>query len=1224
MQDYENKTAIKSDLVEQVNALKTSIIEASKCEEIQTKKIDDLNRKISVFEKDNSLLNENLIRAELHAKDLGKQIQFLLKEVEDLDSTGMEEDGIPNSLLSFRNIEELQKRNEELMLTIRAMSKKIEEYDESQRDQVESKLLLARLSSEIQELKDSREKQTSMYNFVNFRVDSLVKQRDMLKAALETNSVMPGKPHVDDNYREMYEHLRTEMDTLISDHQAYDKALQEENHKLTKELSSIRFELSKNESQMEFIQSRFDMLNVNYSGALTENDQLSQKNDALQTELLSQQQRIQTLLNDILSLKDSESIQHKKLADLNAQVSVLQKNLDLERDDKYRLQSEKEKLFTSLKNIENLRNLLSQDGEESRAKLETQNEFLNRELSALKSNFGNEKNELLRKISLVENENQSLKVSYESASSAINDYKEELVKAKCRTEEFQRRCSSLESSLISAETRVNLLITQASKGNDVAILGKELSSLKAENASLLSEIELAKKNSQHYKTLASENTIRLKEIEEACDLYKKKVQQASEVEFAEKSKIEDQVKDLTAKNHDLSNSLTLAISEKENILSSNQKLKTRVEQLEVIEQQFLNNESGVKADLAALQKQYSQLKQQSEKEIISHAEDINELKKLRNENQEMHSRLIALQKTVEESQRMLDSVKISSNQAKEVYDKQLESNQSRIKELAEQNDVLLNQIESLASHARSSVKSIDVSVSEESDAANEGEQTQLKEVIRYLRREKEILQCEHDILRKDSEKLTSKLRQSELLLAESRSRLSDLQSSDERYSKLEREHELLLDRISSMNNLQEMNVSLVSENKKLTSQLLQLQSATKSSEESLASLKNKIAELEKLLETSATEKNQLLADIQKWKSKTSDVLNKYKQTDPEEIESLNQKIEKLESDLMSRVPLSQLDELNALHSKEIAEKDERIAAVEIRARKLATTCQSLKVRSETLSKQLKESEEKPILTEENDLSKENERLKIQLDKLEKEQQEFLNQKQEIVELVEERDSLKDRVENLETELQEMVESYESEAKEMVSDKTLLGDKNRLLEELSSLKTDIDQKDAKIEKLTAAIQKFNVAKNQFIKLREDFKLQKDNLESKLEQQKKEHELHVSVLTSQWKAKISAAERAKRNIVESPPESKKVRVEIEEQSVESPSLKSPETEIYEESENDDLEEGEEILESPVKLVDEEEGKNLRKNKMSGPLLSKQSGKKKVPTRGKGRVKRGKNKE
>ncbi|KAF6028881.1 TPR [Bugula neritina] len=133
--------------------------------------LDDEARKAGESQKMAIHYQKETNKYRVENEDLALQVQVLTKEIH------VAKDVISNQLVSFKDIQELQKQNQQLRLALRSLSEAQEASDKSGEGSEKSKALemeLANTRQEVGFLKQSRLKQEEL-------VQSIIKQRDMYK-----------------------------------------------------------------------------------------------------------------------------------------------------------------------------------------------------------------------------------------------------------------------------------------------------------------------------------------------------------------------------------------------------------------------------------------------------------------------------------------------------------------------------------------------------------------------------------------------------------------------------------------------------------------------------------------------------------------------------------------------------------------------------------------------------------------------------------------------------------------------------------------------------------------------------------------------------------------------------------------------------------------------------------------------------------------------------------
>ncbi|EPZ33554.1 hypothetical protein O9G_005993, partial [Rozella allomycis CSF55] len=248
-------------------------------------------------------------------KDLSNQVQTLL-----MDSCVVpemsESDSVSGRMVVFKNIQELQMKNQELLKVIRMMN--VEKEKNKRQEEIEA------MQRELSELREARSRQQEM-------VMSIVKQRDSYKEIIDglnrrgqrergeergyqvgderryqggddningNTSSSPYNPHSQFNPNAQFN-----SNTQFNPHNNFDEEYQmkcknilneQENklNELNKENSELRIKLGKNQAQGEFYKERYELLNENVKNQIKENEDLRRSNLEMSSNLLNYQQKI--------------------------------------------------------------------------------------------------------------------------------------------------------------------------------------------------------------------------------------------------------------------------------------------------------------------------------------------------------------------------------------------------------------------------------------------------------------------------------------------------------------------------------------------------------------------------------------------------------------------------------------------------------------------------------------------------------------------------------------------------------------------------------------------------------------------------------------------------------------------------------------------------------------------------------------------------------------------
>lgn len=360
------------------------------------------------LQKANNLLQQQVC-------DLGRQIQTLLGEMEGVGeekSTGLDHHDeqvvdagqiIEERLLVFRNVQELQVRNQELLKVVRELSQQQEtlELERLQKVEVEMRAALEANVAELADLREQRQKQASL-------VESLIRQRDMLREMLNNQDTNGTRGNLEGNnsdinnntnnngdnpsasgnlnrvpsINEELDEIKAEFAIFKDEKAATERHLEEVLEKARIELTEAKTRCAQLEAQVRFSSERYDLLKQNYDMERSELANLRQSNAQAMNSIVQHQTQLQQLMGELVSAKDSQHRLSTQSASQRVEVEVLRQSERRLTSEIVSLQEEKERLNQLLANLRAM--TVEHEGSEESLKshLTSQVEFLERELQS--------------------------------------------------------------------------------------------------------------------------------------------------------------------------------------------------------------------------------------------------------------------------------------------------------------------------------------------------------------------------------------------------------------------------------------------------------------------------------------------------------------------------------------------------------------------------------------------------------------------------------------------------------------------------------------------------------------------------------------------------------------------------------------------------------------------------------------------------------------------------
>ena len=332
------------------------------------------------------------------------------------------------------------------------------------------------------------------------------------------------------------------------------------------------------------------------------------------------------------------------------------------------------------------------------------------------------------------------------------------------------------------------------------------------------------------------------------------------------------------------------------------KLEERIKEFEANEDKVQQSQSSIKTELARQAQIAKEAQENYERELVKHADAASNVQKLRTEVGSLKEQLLKLTATAQSAKEQLDNSEASWNSQKYSYEHEIESLKSRVEDLGGQNKVLLDQLESVSSRVNKfsqNVSNMPTSTTTPSslEVSNQSSEEQLREIIGYLKREKEIVDCNYELALQETKRLKQQLDHTMSDLDQVRVDLEREQQREDETIRISSEHQKVVQQLNDLNILRESNSQLRSQceyyNKKSQDLEIQVNSLKQQMEPLDAQLREAIAENE----AKAEQVRLIQEDNDRWKNRAQQLLQKYDRVDPEELQGLKDQVSSLKSNL---------------------------------------------------------------------------------------------------------------------------------------------------------------------------------------------------------------------------------------------------------------------------------------------------------------------------------------
>uniref|UniRef100_A0ABM5G988 Nucleoprotein TPR n=1 Tax=Pogona vitticeps TaxID=103695 RepID=A0ABM5G988_9SAUR len=1099
---------------------------------------DKANKRASVLERENQ-------RLETQVKDLSQQIRVLLMELEEARGNHVIRDEevssadissssevISQHLVSYRNIEELQQQNQRLLVALRELG---EAKEKEEQENTSSKIseLQSQLNEAIQELEklsESRQHQMQL-------VDSIVRQRDMYRIllaqttgvaiplqapssspeemsltstpkrlsgtpqAMSTPAAIPATESTEAvEAKAALKQLQEFFESYKKEKAENDKLLNEQNEKLQEQVTDLRSQNTKISTQLEFASKRYAMLQDNVEGYRREITSLHERIQKLTATTQKQEQIINTMTQELRGANE-------KLAVAEVRAENLKKEKDILKMAEVRLTQQKESLMAEqrgqnllLTNLQSIQVILERAETETQQRLNNQIEKLEREIAQLKKKL---ENEAEQRHVLTKNQDIHLLDTKRQLETEMNLHvhtKELLKNAQKEIGTLKQQLHNMEAQLASQSVQPSAGQGHPGTNEDVDDLVSRLRQSEEQVNDLKERLKTATSNVEQYRAMMAnleESLNKEKQVtEEVRAAIEARLKESSEYQ----SQLEKKLMEAEKEKQELQDEKRKAIESMEEQLSELKKnlasMKTEVQEALQRASAALNNEQQAKRDCQEQAKIAAEAQNKYERELMLHASDVEALQAAKEQVAKNSAIKQQLEDAAQKAESALRENRASWEERERTLKDEVSKLASRCEDLEKQNQLLHEQLETLSNKMVASVKegspgSLNVSLSEEGKS-----QEQIVEILRFIRREKEIAETRFEVAQVESLRYRQRVEHLERELQELQQSLNAEREKVQVTAKTIAQHEELMKKTETMNVLIETNKMLREEKERLEQELQQMQAKVRKLEADIMPLQESNAELSEKSGMLQAEKKLLEEDVKRWKSRTQHLLSQQKDTDVEEYRKL------LSEKEVNTKRIQQMSEEIGRLKAEIARSNASLTTNQNLVQSLREDLAKTKTEKETLQRELEMKvadiqEKVKTITQVKKIGR---RYKTQYEELKAQHDKTLGEKDnEVKNLQEQVAQLQSDVSRLHQELQEKTTQEEQlrqqvAEKEEKTKKTLLAAKQRIAQLAG-------------------------AKEQLTKENEEWK-QKNNT---LEEQKAEMEVRMSALKSQYEGRVCRLER-----------------------------------------------------------------------------------------------------
>ncbi|KAK4624586.1 hypothetical protein CLAFUW4_05350 [Fulvia fulva] len=916
---------------------------------------------------------------------------------------------IQERFVIFRNVDEMYSKYKEQLQATRNLAERMEGAEA-----LEKARQFEATAAEVEDLRRQVARYKDELEQTDKSVQSFMKERDMFRRMLQHRgqlapdadlqsmfgqSVGPGTPSRNsmappatprsketEDLNKLLKEQQTFFDQYRNESSTDRRILKEQVDALARDKSTLQANIARAQSQLTLATERYEMLQSNFNALRSENGEMQKRSQQLAEQAAKQDLRTQQVAEELVEARSMTESLRNENANARAEKELWKRIEARLTDDNRTLMDERSRLNKLVTDLQNLQNERELSESESRRRLQSRVESLENELSETKKKYEAEVEESRKAALRREYDESQNRTRIDDLVKSLGNTREELAAAKTARDSLQVRVDEMKIELRSAEEKVTALqprptprLEPSQNGEqrlngdeDVPAeqrLALEVADLRRELDLTKTELESAKQQVEEYKKIAQSAEDELASFSETADKYK----EDTESHLAERN---TKIRELEKRVDELSTELSQSNSE----LSD---LRGKIEDhTRVLEQHRTAHESELKraqdyADeqRAAYEAVTENVQAQADiakdaqanydAELIKHAEATKALTAVRKEYNDLRLEIAGLKAEAEVAKASLERGEESWAEQRERFEQELEEAKRKRRDLDEQNKILHQNLESF-SNELAALRQGRAAEGEARESAPTGSgEGNFQEVIKFLRREKEIVDVQYELVSQEAKRLQQQLDYANSQLDESRQKLADERRQTADRANAEGSTNKLMQTINELNTYRESNSVLRNDLAQVRNQLKEKAEQAEQLLAEMEPLKGRVGELEGELENKEGEMKLLLDDRDHWRERTQNIISKYDRVDPAEIEAMKKQIEDLNAEKQrlesEQAPLREkVEGIDALiaEERENAQKDKKqaregfVAQAKEQDRKRRVEIQELRTQKEDLSTEL--------------------------------------------------------------------------------------------------------------------------------------------------------------------------------------------------------------------------------------------------------------------------------
>ncbi|KAK1068883.1 Protein mlp1 [Friedmanniomyces endolithicus] len=866
-------------------------------------------------------------------------------ELADGDLERMTDTGrfIAERLVIFRDVSDLQEKNQQMLRLVETLGDQLEGAEAQEKERQ-----TAAYASENEELKAKVQRLQGELQATVTQIDSYMKERDMFRRMLQHRgrvpsgdgdlqtmfgqSVPPATPSRNNGGMEpptpgsqdvqdlnkLLKEQQTFFDQYRNETATDRRTLKEQVDVLAREKSNLQADVARLHSQLELANGRYEMLQGNLTATRNENQELQKRSQQMSEQAARQDLRTQQVAEELVESRSLAESLRNEGANAKAEKDLWKRIEARMTEDHRGLIDERgrlSKLVTDLQNLQNERELADS---ESRRRLQARTEALESELAETKRKLDAQVEESKKGSLRREYEEGQSRTRIDDLVKSLGNVREDLAVAKAQRDQLQARVDEMKIDLRAAEEKTAALqprptpraaATQNGEqvNNDGSeelsteqSLAIEMSDLKRNLELVRNELESARQQVEQYRSIAQATEEELARFTETSEQYREATDRVLAEKDARIKELEQRVEDLTSELATTSTGMSELRSQADEATRALEEqrggFESELARLKDDAERYAEEKTMLHGDIKAQAEIAQQAQQSYEDELVKHAAAAQGLQAVRREYNELRMEIAGVRAEAAAAKGSLERGEESWAEQREGFEGELEGAKRRREDVDGQNVVLHRQMESFSAELAALRQRRNHAAhdgGDDGEAAAAGSQARdgnLQEVIRFLRREKEIVDVQYELSMQEAKRLQQQLEYASATLEATRQTLTDERRKAAEKTREEGSVTSLQQTINELNLHRESATTLRNEARVAREKLEEKVREIERLAAEIEPLQARVGELEGEVEAKAGELGLLQRDRDHWRERTQNIISKYDRVDPAEVEELKQQL----------------------------------------------------------------------------------------------------------------------------------------------------------------------------------------------------------------------------------------------------------------------------------------------------------------------------------------------